>query len=64
MPFLPAGYEPRATRSERRKISRDHARQQTSAMHHLFGTTPLVMPADDGRCRQHHRRFPCARCTK
>ena len=62
MPSLPAGYKPRAPRSERRRVSRKAARQQTAAMHHFLGTAPRYESARDTTCARHHRRLPCPRC--
>jgi hypothetical protein len=63
MPSLPAGYRPRATRAERRRISRATAREQTRAMHGFLGTAPRYEPARDARCERHHRRRPCRQCA-
>ncbi|NUR01352.1 MAG: hypothetical protein HOY79_33950 [Streptomyces sp.] len=63
MPSLPPGYMPRATRSERRAVSRRTAREQTRAMHTFLGTTPRYEPARNDQCEQHHRRRPCTRCA-
>lgn len=63
MPSLPAGYQPRASRSERRRVSRRTARQQTFAMHNYLGTTPRYEPARNLTCGDHHRKLPCARCV-
>ncbi|MEU2426916.1 hypothetical protein ABZ619_38890 [Streptomyces sp. NPDC007851] len=63
MPYLPAGYKPRAPRSERRAVSRRTARQQTASMHTFLGTTPRYEPARDTSCSRHHRKLPCARCA-
>jgi hypothetical protein len=63
MPSLPAGYQPRAPRAARRRLSRDTARQQTRAMHGFMGTTPRNEPARNDSCERHHRRRPCRQCA-
>jgi hypothetical protein len=63
MPSLPAGYQPRASRSERRAVSRNAARQQTRAMHGFLGTAPRNEPARNGTCERHRRKLPCKRCA-
>ncbi|MFF1284283.1 hypothetical protein ACFVY4_26520 [Streptomyces sp. NPDC058299] len=63
MSALPPGYRPRASRSERRAVSRDTGRDQTRAMHNFLGTSPRYEPARDTTCQRHHRKLPCKRCA-
>jgi len=63
MPSLPAGYQPRAPRSERRAVSRRTAREQTRAMHQFLRTAPRYEPARNDSCDRHHRKLPCKRCA-
>ncbi|MHB9861957.1 hypothetical protein [Streptomyces sp. YIM S03343] len=64
MPSLPAGYRLRATRADRRAVSRRTARQQTAAMHGFLGTSPRYEAARNDTCEQHHRKLPCTRCAQ
>lgn len=61
---MPAVYRPAASRSERRRVSRTVAREQTTVMHRHLGTAPRYEPARDETCERHHRRLPCARCPQ
>ena len=56
-------YDRTATRSVRRRSSRQIARQQAEAYFTFVGLTPRYEPARDLSCHVHHRQLPCKRCA-
>lgn len=57
-------YNPAASRSARRRVSRVEARRQADAYFGFVGLEPRYEPARNDTCQQHHRRLPCKRCTE
>lgn len=58
-----ATYDRAATRSVRRRTSRQVARKQATAYFNFVGLTPRYEPARDLSCHVHHRQAPCKRCA-
>lgn len=57
-------YNPAASRSVRRRVSRVRAREQADAYFAFVGLQPRYEPARNDTCTQHHRQLPCKRCTE
>lgn len=57
-------YDRTATRSVRRRSSRQLARRQAEAYFNFVGLTPRYEPARDLSCHVHHRQLPCKRCAE
>lgn len=56
-------YNPAASRSARRGVSRVRAREQANAYFAFVGLPPRYEPARNDTCGQHHRKHPCKRCA-